>query len=91
MSRILKVGKERNTLIKHLNDIFKLGQGVERLVYFIFVFLLMCHITSCLFYLCAKMEELTPETWVSQKGYQDYENFDVKSKSDFEIMNRFTL
>ena len=57
------MAKERNKLITYLNDFFKLKVGIERLFYFALILFLVCHITACMWYLCAKLEDLNQETW----------------------------
>lgn len=51
--RILKVLKEKSNLIKQLNDVLKIGLGFERLFFFLMIFLIMCHLVSCLFIIVA--------------------------------------
>ena len=46
--RMLKIVKERNKLVKYLNEILKIGIGFERLLFFILIFLVLCHIVACL-------------------------------------------
>jgi hypothetical protein len=46
--RILRIVKDRNKLVKYLNEILKIGIGFERLVFFILIFLVLCHIVCCL-------------------------------------------
>lgn len=46
--RMLKIVKERNKLVKYLNEILKIGVGFERLLFFILIFFCVCHIVACL-------------------------------------------
>lgn len=46
--RVLKIVKERSKFLKYVQDMIKLGYGFERLLIFVLVFLLICHIVSCL-------------------------------------------
>ena len=46
--RMLKIVKERNKLVKYLNEILKIGIGFERLIFFILMFVTLCHIVACL-------------------------------------------
>ena len=48
--RVLRIVKERNRLVKYLNEILKIGIGFERLVFFILMFIVICHIVACLWY-----------------------------------------
>lgn len=53
--RILKIMKEKNKLLRYLNEFLKLGLGFERLFFFIMIFLLSLHIVTCLWLICASM------------------------------------
>ena len=46
--RILKFIKNRSKLMKIIQDFLKVGIGLERLIFFIFIFLLLVHIVTCL-------------------------------------------
>lgn len=45
--RILKIIKERTKLLKYLNDLLRIGLGVERLIFFSFLFVVMLHFLTC--------------------------------------------
>ena len=55
--KMLKLVKDRSKIIKQINDIFKIGVGFERLFFFIFLFLILSHIVSCLWVITANFEE----------------------------------
>jgi hypothetical protein len=74
---MFKIMKERNILVRHLNEALRLSVGVERLIYFAYIFSLLSHITSCLWYLLAKLEGLNPTCWIYRYEFQDYSNFQV--------------
>ncbi len=46
--RMLKIVKERNKLVKYLNEILKIGIGFERLLFLMLIFLILCHIAACI-------------------------------------------
>lgn len=48
MVRMLKIVKERNKLVKYLNEVLKIGIGFERLLFLMLIFLVLCHIAACL-------------------------------------------
>jgi hypothetical protein len=79
MVRMLKLVKERNMLVSYLNDILKLSAGVERMFYFSWICIIICHICACLWVLLAKLEGLQPDSWINSKGLLDYGNFDVRN------------
>jgi hypothetical protein len=45
--RILKIIKEKSKLLKYLNEIFKIGLGMERLFFFVMIFFIVSHIVTC--------------------------------------------
>jgi hypothetical protein len=74
LTRILKVIKERNTLIKHLNDILKLGLGFERLAFYVLLFLVSAHIVSCFWIIIVGFENYNPDTWLARENLLDASN-----------------
>ena len=46
--------KERNKLLKYLNDVLKIGLGFERLFFFIIIFLILAHVTTCIMFISAQ-------------------------------------
>ena len=75
--RMLKIVKERNTLVRHLHDFFKVGVAIERLIYFIFIFFLLSHLNACLWYLIAKFDGVHPNSWIVENGFHDSSVTDV--------------
>ena len=59
--RILKIVKQRGQLLKYLNDILKIGLGFERLFFFLIIFLIMCHIMTCIWLIAASFKSETSE------------------------------
>lgn len=45
--RILKIVKESSKMLKYLNDLLKIGLGMERLFFFVIIFVILCHIVTC--------------------------------------------
>ena len=62
---MLKLVKNRSKILKQINDVFKLGVGFERLFFFIFLFLVLNHIVSCLWVITANFEEDLNKTWLA--------------------------
>ena len=69
--RILKIIKQRSQLLKYLNDILKIGLGFERLFFFLLIFLIMCHIMTCLWLITASFAGETSEGTSWQEKYED--------------------
>ena len=63
--RILKIMKEKSKLLKSINEFLKLGLSFERLFFFLLVFIILVHISPCLWVMIASLssEDFT-ETWV---------------------------
>ena len=55
--RMLKIIKERNKIVKYINDFLKVSVAFERLFFFLLVFSLIIHIVSCFWVMVAKLED----------------------------------
>lgn len=66
LARILKVIKERNTISKYLNEVLKLSVGLERLSFFVLMFIVSVHITACFWVLIVDFEDDMPDTWINR-------------------------
>ena len=64
LMRVLKIIKERSKFLKYVQDMLQLGYGFERLVFFVLVFLLICHIVSCLWVFQASFSKDFIGTWM---------------------------
>ena len=73
--RILKIMKEKNKLFKYINEYLKIGAGFERLFFFLMIFILCCHVGTCLWLIIAVVindyENEYKGTWLN-KFYDDY-------------------
>lgn len=75
--RLLKIVKERNKLVKYLQEVLKIGVGFERLLFFFLIFITLCHIVACLWIFSARLNNFSPDTWVVRYGFQDIDDIDV--------------
>jgi len=48
MVRMLKIVKERNKLVRYLNELLKIGVGFERLIFMMLIFLVLQHVAACI-------------------------------------------
>ena len=87
---MLKIVKERSKFVKYINEMLRLSLGVERMIYFALIFILLCHITTCMWFLTAKLGDLSPQTWVTKHGYQDEDNFTVILRNKEKLMGKST-
>jgi hypothetical protein len=56
--RILKVMKEQNKILKYINDYLKITSGLDRLLFFVFIFVILTHIATCLWIVVASMNKV---------------------------------
>lgn len=54
--RMLKIVKERNKLVKYLTEILRIGVGFERLLFFLLIFLILCHIVTCIWIFTSRFQ-----------------------------------
>ena len=51
--RILKIVKDRAKILSYLNEFLKIGLGLERLFFFVIVFMIIIHVISCIWIITA--------------------------------------
>jgi hypothetical protein len=63
--RVLKIMKEKSKLLKYINEFLKVGLSFERLFFFLLIFIILCHISTCLWVMIASFNsEDFVGTWV---------------------------
>lgn len=72
-SKILKIIEHFSDTdtIEYWQDIIMNYQGTSRLIATVFVILIMGHISACMWFFFAKLDDLGPDTWVSRYGWVD--------------------
>jgi hypothetical protein len=77
--RMLKMVKRGNVnrLTKFFLEKLKVNSNIERLIYFVAIFILLNHMSACIWYFVAKLQDLDPDCWVVRLGYQDAPNYEV--------------
>lgn len=55
---------------------FQSSKGTERIIQLTMVILFAVHLFACFFYLCAKMYDFGPNTWVYNVGILDDSPYD---------------
>ena len=84
--RLMKVVRERNNLIKYVNDLFRLNAGFERFIFFIILSLIFCHISSCFWVMISSFDGNSPDTWMVRNGYNDLPNYAIYTASLYFIL-----
>jgi hypothetical protein len=72
-----KNNKSKYGMAKYLQEKLKLKANLERLLYFLLGFLMLTHISACMWYFIAKLDNFSPETWVARLGYLDQSYYDL--------------
>jgi succinate dehydrogenase hydrophobic anchor subunit len=57
MLKMLKLYKERGKIQKYANDLMKISVGIEKLAFFVVLFIILNHIWSCLWVIVGDYEE----------------------------------
>jgi CRP-like cAMP-binding protein len=72
-SKILKIIEHFSDTdtIEYWQDLIMNYQGTSRLIATVFVILIMGHISACMWYFFAKLDDFGPDTWVSRYGWLD--------------------
>lgn len=71
LTRVAKFMKSGSKLGEYFKKFFKVANGLERILLFVFGFTLLCHIISCLWAICAYLEEDISSTWLGSLNEGD--------------------
>ena len=77
--KMLKLIKERNKLLRYLNEWLKLEAGIQRLFLTVLSFLVFCHIAACVWYMIGDINSDDPTNWIFR--------FSLLGASSFEVAN----
>ena len=70
LSRLIKIAKNLSAL-QDLDMIISMNQRFLRFLKVVLGVILCLHVASCMWFLTARMDDFTPETWVVRFGYLD--------------------
>ena len=73
-----------------MNDILKLSAGFERMIFFIIISIVLCHICCCFWIILAKINDKTWDTWISAAEYQDCKDYELYIASMYFVLTTFT-
>jgi hypothetical protein len=76
MLRLIKRGGV-NRLTKFFMEKLKINANIERLIFFIIGFIMLNHLSACIWYFVAKLQDMSPDCWVVRLGYIDSTNFEI--------------
>jgi hypothetical protein len=78
MIKVIKILKQRGTLVNKISEKLKINSGLERLIIFSFLFILFTHVAACLFLVLASFENGFYINWMeySGRGFENYSGID---------------
>ena len=80
-------------LIKYVNEVFRLNAGFERLIFFVILSCVLCHICCCFWVILANLDSDTDDylnTWLFRKDYVDEEASVIYIASMYFVLTTFT-
>ena len=89
--RITKASKRNvNNVTKFFMEKLKINGNIKRLIVLILAFLLLNHLCACFWYFVAKLQDLSPDSWVVRLGYVDSSNFELYINSFYWTLTTIT-
>jgi hypothetical protein len=79
-----------NKLTRYVLDKFKLDNNIERFIIFILLFLILNHLAACIWFLIAKLDDFSPDCWVTRLGYIDEAPYDLYILSFYWTLTTIT-
>ena len=75
--RVLKIVKEKSKFLKYIGNFLQLSLGFERLSFFVFTFLMMTHILTCLWVMIASFvnDQDYKDTWLEPYFEKDISHY----------------
>ena len=90
MLRMIKLAKQKSSFMKYLNRFVKVKAGIERIILFMILFVLMCHIIACFWIILLNLETDDYATWIYTKMYQDMSDSDIYIRSLYFTVTTIT-
>ena len=84
--RVIRIVKEKSKILRYATDILKLGQGFERLFFFVIMSFMVCHIVACLWVFFASFSEDFKDTWMDTDEIRAMETGDLYLTSMYWTM-----
>ena len=91
ITRLLKLMSSKSKITGYIQGVCKQGFGGDRLIFALFMFLLLCHIASCGWIIVALYEEESNnENWINQPGYEYLNGIDLYIASFYFTVTTIT-
>mmetsp|Transcript_16211 Transcript_16211/g.23456 ORF Transcript_16211/g.23456 Transcript_16211/m.23456 type:complete len:616 (-) Transcript_16211:47-1894(-) len=90
LARVVKIVKNKGTISKYFNFIFKLSAGVERLILSLLTFVVVLHVICCLWVFIGKFNYTEEFNWIKYYGYENSSNFELYAVSMYFSVTTLT-
>lgn len=87
--RMAKMMKNRGKIFKHVNVLLKISMAFERIFWFVFTYLILVHLVTCLWVFVGKFD-MTSINWIHIGGYEDEPEEDLYVISLYWTVTTFT-
>lgn len=74
--RVVKVMRNGNQILKHMNTLFKISASFERLFWFVFTYIVLIHLVTCMWVFLARIDS-SFVNWINTSNFHDYQNFEL--------------
>lgn len=86
--RMVKMLKKQNNIFKHASEFFQISNGFQRIFFFIFSSVLVCHIFSCLWIFFTTVAPEDQSTW--NADFEGMSNHELYLTSFYFIITTFS-
>ena len=80
---MLKVIKQKSKLLAYINEFLKIGFGMERLLFFLIVFMILSHLASCLWIIMATL--YNPDGSFKGTWMENFEEYEESNKNIYIV------
>jgi hypothetical protein len=81
--RMLKVIKQKSKILAYINEFLKIGFGMERLLFFLIVFMILSHLASCLWIIMATL--YNPDGSFKGTWMENFEEYEESNKNIYIV------
>ena len=74
MVRLWKASRLENSSSYFIKKLRKIGAGFQRILYLLVTFIILQHVSACIWIFIGISNDDVAENWIFMKGYQDYDN-----------------
>ncbi|OMJ69246.1 hypothetical protein SteCoe_33079 [Stentor coeruleus] len=84
LAKIIRILKAQQGFQKFIDKVglnFKIPLALKRLLYFLIVFGIICHLITCLWYFASTLQDNQYDNWVNKYGIENYSIFNLYTAS----------